>query len=423
MIGVILFGVFVIALLIGIPISVSLGIAAMVTFTYRGIPIVMIGQRIFTAMDSFPLMAIPMFILAGNLMTAGGISKRIVSFVNTVVSSFRGSLGVVAIIACAIFASLSGSTVATTVAIGSIVYPAMKELGYPGKGSAGLISSAGVLGQIIPPSIVMIVYATVTNASIIGIYKLGFFWGVFSTIILCVIVIIFAYIQKWPKTNKTKVTRKKFIFEFVNGVPALSIPFIILGGIYSGLFTPTEAAGIGVVVAFVIGVFIYKELKLQTLIKTIIDSAKSSAMAMFIVACASSFAYLFSFEGLSKGLVESIVSANMSKTAFLFIISFVLIIFGMFMDGVSITVLLAPLLVPVLQSFGIDFAYFGIIFTILAVLGNITPPVAVNLVAMSSISGLSIEDISKGELVYFITYLLIVTVIILFPSISLFFLA
>ena len=240
----ILFGTFVIALIIGIPVSVSLGISAVVSFIYCDIPLVMISQKLFTGIDSASLMAIPLFILAGNIMTDGGISGKIVEFVNCLTGRIRGSLGYTAVLACAIFAALSGSGPATVIAIGSMLYPAMKQMGYPEKTSAGLLAVAGGLGPVIPPSIIMIVYGTLTGVSITDMFAVGLFWGVVTTVVFCIIVAVMANWQKWPKAGVQHQRFKGFLQVLLDSFPALLIPFIILGGIYSGIFTPTESAGI-----------------------------------------------------------------------------------------------------------------------------------------------------------------------------------
>lgn len=418
MIMAILFGTFVIALLIGIPVSVSLGISAIASFMYCDIPLVMIGQKMFTGMDSGSLMAIPLFILAGNVMTDGGISGRIVEFVNCLTGRVRGSLGYTAVLACAIFAALSGSGPATVIAIGSMLYPSMKKMGYPEGTSAGLLAVAGGLGPVIPPSIIMIVYGTLTGVSITKMFTAGMFWGIVTVVVFCAIVAVMSHLQKWPTAEKTCDGLKGFLKIFFGSFPALLIPVIILGGIYSGIFTPTESAGIAVVAALVIGLFVYREIKLSDLPRILVSSAKGSATVMFIISCASAFSYFFSFSGMSRGISEFVVTSNMSPTVFLLFCFVLLVIFGMFMDGTSIAVLLVPLLYPVVQSLHIDGVHFGIMFCILNSLGCCTPPVAVNIFGISNVSGLNVEEVSKGEMPFFIANLIIVLAIILFPQLT-----
>ena len=414
----ILFGTFALALLIGVPVSISLGISSLVSFIYRDIPFVMLGQKIFNGLDSFPLMAIPLFILAGNLMTDGGVSRKIVEFVSYMLGSLRGALAYSAVLACAIFAALSGSGPATVVAIGSMIYPSMAEKKYPLAESAGILTVAGGLGPVIPPSIIMVVYGTLTGCSIKKMFSAGMFWGVFTVVVFCVIILIRSNRGKWPRAMEGKRSWKEFGKLFLHAFTALLLPVIILGGIYKGIFTPTESAGIAVVVALIIGAGVYREIGLKDLPRLLVDSAKSSAVIMFIIACATSFSYFFSYAGLSKNISDFVLGANMSSTVFLLFCFLLLVVFGMFMDGTSIAVLLVPLLYPIVQMLGIDGIHFGMVFCILNSLGCATPPVAVNIFGMCNVSGLSVEEITKGEMPYFIANLAIVLLIIFIPGLT-----
>ena len=249
-------------------------------------------------------------------------------------------------------------------------------------------------------------------------FEAGLFWGIVTAMIFCVIVAIMSHKQKWPKATIPKRRLKDFVKLFIKTLPALLVPVIILGGIYSGYFTPTESAGIAVVVAIIVGMGIYKEIKLSDMHRIFVLSAKGSAVVMFIIACASSFSYLFSYAGLSKGISDFVIQSNMSSTMFMIFCFVLFIIFGMFMDGTSIAVLLIPLLYPIVQSLGINGIHFGIMFCILNSLGCCTPPVAVNIFGMANVSKLSVEEISKGEMPFFIANLAVILIIILFPSIT-----
>lgn len=413
----ILFGVFAIMLIIGVPIAVSLGVATASCFLYLQVPFVTITQRMFASLDSSTLLAIPLFVLAGNIMTKGGISRRLVDFVNSITGNIRGSLGVTAVIACAFFAALSGSGPATVIAIGSMVYPAMKEMGYPQGESAGLLAVAGGLGPIIPPSIIMVVYASLTDSSIKDMFTVGAIWGVFIAVILCAVVLFRANIKKWPKVYK-KVTIKEFAVSSIKALPALFLPIIILGGIYSGLFTPTEAAGVAAIYSVFVSIFIYKELKFKNMYNILIDSAKGSAIILFIIASASAFAWLFSFAGLSDGILKMIVSLNINAMGFMILSALLLTVFGCFLDGISIAVLLVPMLFTVAKHLGINPIYFGMMFCFTNSAGCMTPPVAVNIFSIANVSKLSIEDITKGEMPYFIAIYFVLLLIILFPQLT-----
>lgn len=414
----ILFGSFVLFLVLGLPVSISLGLSSLVSFLYCGIPIVTIAQRLYTGMDSFPLMAIPLFILAGNLMTAGGISRKIVDFANILTGRVRGGLAYTAILACAIFAALSGSGPATTIAIGAMIYPSMKEIKYPKAQSAGLMAVAGGLGPVIPPSIIMVIYSTLVGCSVTNMFSAGIFWGIFTVIVLAGVVFVISRKDKWPKAGVQKHTARELLGVIARTLPALAVPLIILGGIYSGFFTPTESAGIACVAAYLIGRFVYKEISLHNLPTILVDSAKQSTVIMFIIACATAFSYFFSYAGLTKSLTQFVLSCHMSPTVFLLFCFVLLVIFGMFMDGTSIAVLLVPLLWPVAKELGIDVIHFGIVFCILNSLGCCTPPVAVNLFGMANISGLSVGEITKGEMPFFIANLCVVLLIIFVPAVT-----
>ena len=261
MTGLILFGSFAILLILGVPIAMSLGAAGMVTILFSPnvhLSINVIAQRIFGGLDSTSIMAIAFFVLAGNIMTKGGISRRLVEFANSIVGGFRGGLGLALVLACAFFAALSGSAPATVVAIGVMLYPDMVKLGYPKERTAGLLVVSGGLGPIIPPSIIMVVYATITGASVGDMFKSGMAIGIFIMLVLMSVVIFYANKEKWPQT-RVKMSLNEFFISFFKAIPALLLPIIILGGIYSGMLTPTESSAIAVVWSLITGMFIYRE--------------------------------------------------------------------------------------------------------------------------------------------------------------------
>lgn len=413
-----LFGSMALFLALGVPIAFSLGASTLISFMYLDVPLTGLAQRMFTALDSFSIMAIPFFVLAGNIMTKGGISKKLVGFANSIIGNVRGGMAIAAVISCAFFAALSGSGPATVIAIGAMLYPEMVKLGYPKGRSAGLIAVAGGLGPIIPPSIIMVVYATSTDSSIGNLFAAGAFWGVIITIALSVMCIILAKKEKWPK-NQNKITLKELGSSFINALPAMILPFIILGGIYSGKFTPTEAAAVAVVYALIVSLFVYKELKVKDLYDIIVDSAKGSAMVLFIIATSTAFAWLFTYSGISNSLVQFIVGMNLSKTMFLLLVAGILLIFGVFLEGIATVVLLIPVLFPIAQALGVDPIHFGMIVTVSNVIGCMTPPVAVNIFSAASVSKLSMEEITKGEMPFFITLLVIFAAIVLVPELTL----
>ena len=331
--GIILFAAFAVCLIVGVPFSISLGVASLCSVVFGGLSAssTVIAQRIFGGLQSTSIMAIAFFVLAGNLMTKGGISRRIVNFANCLVGNVRGGMSLALVLACAFFAALSGSAPATVIAIGTMLYNDMVKLGYPGDRTAGLLVVSGGLGPIIPPS-------------------------------------------------------------------------IILGGIYSGMLTATESAAIAVVWAAIAGLFIYKELTVKELVPILKDSAKSSAMVLFIIAASTAFSWVFTFSGASQALVNAVISMHLNSALFCFVVAIILLIFGTFMEGTAIGVLLVPVLWPIAQSMGIDVIHFGMIVCISNVVGTMTPPVAVNIFSASTVSGLKMGDIAKAEIPFLIGY-------------------
>ena len=324
--GVILFLIFAVCVLIGVPISMSLGIGSLaaVALGNLGVSPAVIAQRVFGGLQSTSIMAIAFFILAGNLMAGGGISRRIVNFANCLIGNIRGGMSVALVIACAFFAALSGSAPATVVAIGSMLYADMVKQGYPEDRTAGLLVIAGGLGPVIPPSIIMVLYCTLTGASVTNMFSQGMVIGILIMIVLILEALYYAHKEKWPKAE-TKHTAGEIGKIFLEAVPALMTPVIILGGIYSGLLTATESAAVACVWAFIAGVFIYKEIKIADLIPILMKSAKSAAMILFIIAASTAFSWVFTFSGASAALVQLVVSMNLNKTLFCLVVAIILL--------------------------------------------------------------------------------------------------
>ena len=417
MTGLILFGGFAIMLIIGVPIALALGAATAITLYFIDMPTAVVGQRIFTALDSSSIMAIPFFVLAGNLMTQGGISRRIVDLANAMVGGVRGGLFYVMIISCAFFAALSGSAPATVIAIGAMLYPEMVKRGYPKERSGGLLAVAGGLGPIIPPSIIMVVYGTITSSSIGDLFKGGIVAGVMIAVVLAIVCGILSKRENWP-TSDVRLSLTELLKAIWKAGLAVMLPVVVLGGIYSGLMTPTESAAVAVIYSFVVGVFVYRELPVSKLMQVIIDSGKGSAMVMFIIATSTSFSWLFTYAGISTQLIEFITEMELSATMYCFIVAIILLIFGTFLEGIATCVLLVPLLWPVAQSLGVNVIHFGMIVSISNVIGTMTPPVAVNLFAASSVSHLKMGDIAKGEIPFFIGYCLVFFLMVFVPWFS-----
>lgn len=410
--GILLFVVFAIAVVIGIPISMALGVGtlASVFFGNLGVSAAVVAQRIFGGLQSTSIMAIAFFVLAGNLMASGGISRRIVNFADCLIGNIRGGMGLALVLACAFFAALSGSAPATVVAIGAMLYADMVKDGYPEAKIAGLLVVAGGLGPIIPPSIIMILYCTLTGASVTSMFTQGVMIGIVIMFVLIVEVFFMAHKEKWPKTTVQRNIKEVFKI-FVNAIPALLTPVIILGGIYSGLLTATESAACACVWALIASTVIYKEISLMDIIKILMKSAKSSAMILFIIGTSTAFSWVFTYCGASKALVDIVVGLQLNQTLFCLIVAIILLIFGTFMEGSAICVLLVPVLWPIASSMGINVIHFGMIMCISNVIGTMTPPVAINIFSAIQVSRsvreLSIGEISKAQTPFFIGYLLV----------------
>lgn len=283
------------------------------------------------------------------------------------------------------------------IAIGVILYEDMVRVGYKPERVAGLLVVSGGLGPVIPPSIIMVVYCTITGASVGDMFKSGMLIGICIVISLVIVVLYLANKEQWPKAEK-KISFEELSKSFFSAIPALLLPIIILGGIYSGMLTPTESAAVAVVWSLIAGIFIYKEVKIKDIVPIVLDSAKGSAMILFIIATSTAFSWLFTFSGISKELVALITAMNLGKTTFCIIVAIVLLIFGTFLEGIATAVLMVPVLWPIAKSLGIDVIHFGMIVSISNVIGTMTPPVAVNIFSAASVSKLKIGDIVKGQI-------------------------
>ena len=422
MTGFLLFGVMALLLAIGVPISVTLGASVLATiflsydFTVSsGI----IAQRIFGGLESTSIMAIAFFILAGNLMTKGGISRSLVELADSIVGSVRGGMSMALVLACAFFAALSGSAPATVVAIGVMLYEDMVRLGYPKERVAGLLVVSGGLGPIIPPSIVMVLYSTMTGASISELFKSGMTVGIVIMLLLLVMTFYYARKEHWPK-NDEPLRIGELLHSLVQAVPALMLPVIILGGIYSGIMTPTESSAVAVVWSLFVGLFIYKNIRVADLGQIILDSGKNAAMILFIIATSTAFSWIFAYSGISGELVSAITAMDLDRTLFCMIVAVIFLIFGTFMEGIAIAVLLVPIFWPIADSLGVDVVHFGLILTTANVFGCMTPPVAVNIFSAISVTKLKMGEIIRGQLPFFLAFCLVFLAVVLLPGVSTF---
>lgn len=413
----ILGSVFVFTLLLNIPIAFCLGLASLTAFAVAQVPLTALPQRMFAAIDFFPFLAIPFFMLAGSLMERGGISRKLVMLANELMGPIRGGLAMTTCLACAFFAALSGSGPATVAAIGSIMYPEMVKQGYDKHVSAGLVSVAGGLGPIIPPSILMVVFGVVTETSIGALFLGGIFTGLVILLLLMVASYIMARRLDWEGARSHWSGRGIMTATWA-ALPALGMPLIILGGIYGGFFTPTEAAAVAVVYSFFVGFFVYKELKPAHVIPVLERSAVAATVVMIIIATSSVFSWMFAYAGISKLMIATLANVLNTPTRFLIVTTIILLIFGTFMDGSPIVILLMPFLYPLVGPFGIHPTHFGLITTVALVIGFCTPPVAINIYAASGLSGLPMEEVVRGQWPFLIAMFIGLIIVILVPGLS-----
>lgn len=425
---IVLFALLFALLLVGVPVAVSLGISSLVCmllFTSHdisGIP------DIFISAFKPTLMAIPMFILAGSLLSKGSAANRIVDFAKSIVGHLPGGLPMSAILACIIFAAVSGSSPATVVAIGSVMFVAIREAGYPKSYAVGAITTAGSLGILIPPSVVMIVYGVTASGlsdlqgreivvSIEALFKAGIIPG----LMIGAMVMIYAYCgakRLGYKANKVESFSLR-LKQFLRAFWALLIIAVVIGGIYGGLFTATEAAGIAVVYAFIISVFVYKDLKLKDLYAVCLDAAITTAMIFLIIGCAVVFAHFLTSERIPHSIAEFLIQKEMTWWMFLIVVNILLFVMGQFMEPSSVVMIMTPLLLPIAVSLGIDPIHFGIIMVVNMEIGMITPPVGLNLFVASSLTGLSLKDVVISVLPWLIVMLVGLVLVTYIPQISL----
>jgi len=395
-----LFISFFILLIIGVPIAICLGLSVLITLALGStVPLIISAQTMFSGIDSFPLMAIPFFILAGNLMTQGGISKRLVNFASLVVGRITGGLAIVSILASTIFAAISGSSPATTAAIGGVMMPAMKKKGYSDYFSGATVAAAGTVGQVIPPSIPMVVYAVLSGTSLSKLFLGGFGPG----ILMSIAMIIYAYF--YAKRNKIDRSAEKVAFKeavkiSIDSLWAILMPLIILGGIYLGIFTPTEAAAVAVFYGIIIGVFVYKELKFSDLPRILVDSAIGTAVIMLIMATASSFSWLLTSERIPQAIATALLSLTSNKYLLLMLFNVILLIAGCFLNPSAAIILLTPILFPVLSQVGVNPVLIGIIMVVNLAIGQVTPPVGACLYVACNIGNLKLETLVKTIMPY-----------------------
>ena len=412
-----LFSVLFICILIGVPIAVSLGLSSLVAILLFGKDsLASLSLKLFDTSEHYTLMAIPFFILGGALMSTGGVAKRLVRFAVACVGHIRGGLAISAVLACTFFAAVSGSSPATVVAVGSIMIAGMVSAGYTKEFAAGVMCNAGTLGILMPPSIVMVVYCAVTEQSVGRLFLAGIIPALLLASSLMLAIYIRARMIGLPA--QPKASTKELIDSAKDAIWGFLLLFIIMGGIYGGVFTPTEAAAVAAVYAVLVSLFIYKDITFKNLPHVFIDASKTTVMLMFIIANAILFAHILTTERIPQLITEQITSMGLSPIVFLVIVNLILLVAGNFMEPTAILLILAPIFFPIAVALGIDPIHLGIIMVVNMEIGMITPPVGLNLFVTSGITGMPLLSVVKAAFPWLSVLLVFLVVITYFPKIS-----
>jgi C4-dicarboxylate transporter DctM subunit len=406
-------------MLTGMPISISLGLTVLIfLFTLTEVPIDAVALKLFTGIERFEIMAVPFFILAGSFLTHGGVARRMIDFATSVVGHWHGGLALAGIVACAMFALVCGSSVATVVAIGSIVLPEMVRHGYPMRFGAGVITVAGSLGILMLPSIPKVIYAISTNTSIGALFVAGVLPGTLLTIMLCSVTWYIAKRRNYPRMEKASWSEAWRAFR--KSVWGLMLIVIIIGGIYSGMFTATEAAAMAAVYSFFISLFVYKDLKIKDVPHVLLKAANMSAMLLYIITNAVLFSFVLTNENIPYALADWILTQNLGWFGFLLLVNVLLLLAGNFMEPSSIILIMAPILFPAARRLNIDPVHFGIVIDVNMEVGLCHPPVGLNLYVASTIARLGITELTIAVLPWLVTMLLFLIVVTYWPELTLF---
>lgn len=406
-------------MMIGVPIAISLGLSGALTILFFSPDSVRsLAIKLFETSEHYTLLAIPFFLLSGAFMTTGGVARRLIDFANDCVGHIRGGLAIAAVMACMLFAALSGSSPATVAAVGSIAIAGMVRSGYPQAFGAGIVCNAGTLGILIPPSIVMVVYAAATETSVGALFMAGVIPGLLLGLLLMVVIYITARIKKLPA--QPRVPFRDILAAGRRALWGLLLIFIILGGIYSGMFTPTEAAAVAAVYAAFIALFVYKDMTVREVPAVLIEASKLTIMLMFIIANAMLFAHVLTTEQIPQEIAAWVTQLGLSPWMFLLMVNIVLLIAGNFMEPSAIILILAPILFPIAVQLGIDPIHLGIIMVVNMEIGLITPPVGLNLFVTSAVTGMTLPQTIKAAMPWLLVLLSFLVVVTYIPAVSLF---
>lgn len=400
------------------PISLALGTASAITAYLKGnLPLIFIPQKIFTSLDSFPLLAIPLFVLAGSFLETGGVGMRLVNLANVLVRHIRGGLGFVVIVSTIFFSEISGSSAADAAAIGSVTIPAMIRLGYKAAFATAIVAASGGMAALIPPSIIGVIYGWQANVSVGAIFAGGFLPGFLMGGGLCVYTYFYARKMNFPVEKKASL--KEIWIAFRESLPALMMPVIILGGIFAGIFTATEAAAVAVVYGFIVAVFYYKELKLRDIPKILVDSAVTTGFVGLLLGLASVFGWVLTTEQAPLRLANLIMSLSGSQWVFLLLVNILFLIGGCFLNATALLIILVPILLPMAERFGVDLVHFGIMIIANLGVGYVTPPVGVCLYVACGISKQPLSEVIKPLLPYLVVMVFMLIFVTYIPWLSL----
>jgi C4-dicarboxylate transporter DctM subunit len=403
---------------IGMPVAVSLGLSSLLTImVFAHDSLASLSLKLYETSEAYTLLAIPFFILGGSFMTTGGVARRMIRFANGCIGHLRGGLAMASVLACMLFAAVSGSSPATVVAVGSIVIAGMVKAGYPQGFAAGVICNAGTLGILIPPSIVMVVYGAATETSVGKLFMAGVLPGIMLGLMLMVAIYVRARMLDLPRQPRASLP--DVLRAGRDSLWGLLLIVIILGGIYGGIFTPTEAAAVAAVYAFFIAVFVYRDLGMKDVPTVLLESGKVTVMLMFIVANALLFAHVLTTERIPQTIAETIIGWGMPAWQFLIVVNLLLLVAGMFMEPTGIILIMAPILFPIATRLGIDPVHLGIIMVVNLEIGMVTPPVGLNLFVTAGITQMSITQVARAALPWTLVLLAFLIIITYVPSIAL----
>ncbi|MGB6106108.1 MAG: TRAP transporter large permease [Pusillimonas sp.] len=411
---------FFLIMLIGAPIMTALGLSAALALQSGDRSLLIVVQMAFQSLDSFSLMAVPFFILAGHLMQSGGVARRLVQLANAFVGWIRGGLGAVAVLTSLLFATVSGSSSATTAAIGSVLIPEMEKKGYPRSFAASVAASSGELGAIIPPSIPMIVYALTANVSVGALFIAGILPGILITVSLILTVCVIARIKGFDEVHPVSLKDWTIgvLVALRDAMLALMMPVIILGGIYGGLFTAAEASCIAVLYGLFLGMFVYKEITLKNLLGIFARAAVMSSIILLIVAFAAVFAYLLTINQVPQRVAALLGSVTTNPLVFLLLVNVMLFVVGMFIEALAAILIIVPILAPISVSFGIDPIHFGMIVITNLAVGMVTPPVGVNLFVVCEVAQLKMHQLARYLVIFLAVLAVDILIITYIPAIS-----